>query len=258
MSVLNHSGHDYALLVERWQSVAVEHSLHSQVLCTTENHPVFVFENEASKAGQSGGLYISTGIHGDECAPVWALLDWVAANPPFLSTHPVVILPCLNPVGLIANHREAAHGIDLNRQFNDPSHPLIAALHHFLQERRFDCTVTLHEDYDSTGIYLYELSLRGSHGDALLTACESTIPRETATEVDGNPFTRALLFRDYGVDRFIEEQLGGGWPESIYLFQHHSDHCYTFETPSEFDLTRRIITHRLFLDALAYQISTGN
>jgi len=213
-------------------------------------HPVIVVENDRSRANEPGGLYVSAGIHGDECAPVWGLLEWVAGNPPALRDRPVMIFPCLNPVGLIDNTRRDGFGVDLNRSFSDTANPLIDAWQKRLEGRCFDISVNLHEDYDCTGIYLYELSRDEARGDSLLAACEGIIPRESASEIDGSDFQNGVLVRTSEIEQIVEEQLGGSYPEAILLFLKYARYSYTFETPSEFDLPRRIAAQRAFLEAV--------
>ncbi len=249
---LPHSSHDYGQLLRRWKEVVQANGLHLRTLCESGGQPVVAIENSLAVSGGTGGLYLSAGVHGDECAPVWALLDWMADSPEILRTQPVVLLPCLNPVGLMENTRRDGSGIDLNRRFEDASHPIIGAWQAFLSGRRFDTAINLHEDYDASGIYLYELTRGEPRGEALLAACEHLIPREAAETVDGSSFAKGLLVATGNVEQIVEEQLGGGYPEAILLFLRYAAISYTFETPSELDLARRIAAHRAFLEAAAW------
>lgn len=257
-TTLPHSGHDYSLLIEEWHRVAEQKGLRLEILCEANTHPVLVLSNEKYHASTSGGLYISTGIHGDECAPVWGLLDWVESEgaSSILDNLPLLLFPCLNPSGLIDNRRHSYNDIDLNREFNNSDHPLIAAWRAYLKDRRFDCSACLHEDYDAQGIYLYELSAPeiASEGEELLQFCQHLIPREQAEEVDGSPCVDGLIFRNSGIERVVKENLHGGCPEAIYLFQHHTNRTYTYETPSELSLHHRMASHRLFLENLTQRL----
>ncbi len=47
--------------------------------------------------------YLSAGIHGDECAPIWALLQWAENASEAELAQPLLIFPCLNPQ--ILSHR---------------------------------------------------------------------------------------------------------------------------------------------------------
>jgi len=251
MKALRHSSHDYPLLLTRWEEVCRAAGLDCTTICTVGGYPVLKVENALAATGETGGLYASAGVHGDECAPVWALLEWVASAPEILRQRPVTLFPCLNPVGFIENTRRDGTGVDLNRSFTDVTQPVIAAWQTAVSGRCFDVAATLHEDYDATGIYLYELIRSESKGDGLLHACEIHLPRERASVIDGSDFTNGLLVRTSGIEAVVEEHLGGGYPEAILLYLNHAGSSYTFETPSEADLVRRIAAQRAFLEALA-------
>lgn len=247
---MHSNAHNYTLLLERWNALTQRHGWHSTELHRESDYPVLVIENNAARETATGGFYLSAGVHGDECAPVWALLNWAESIGPSssLDSQPLVILPCLNPHGLVENTRLDSHGTDLNRNFQNADLPLIKAWQSFLQGRRFDLALNLHEDYDSGGIYLYELNRDASLGDHLLSACEDLIPRENASEIDGTEMVNGLLKRTDDIERIVEEELKG-WPESIWLHLKHSTNAFTFETPSELDLDRRIKAHQRFIES---------
>ncbi|MEQ1839058.1 MAG: M14 family metallocarboxypeptidase [Verrucomicrobiales bacterium] len=255
--MLPHSGHDYTLLIRRWKAVAERAGVELRLLNEAGGYPVFVVENEQAAAREPGGIYLSAGVHGDECAPVWALLQWMESDPEILRRLPVVIFPCINPSGFVENTRRDREGIDLNRCFENSAHPVIGSWHTFMEGRQFDLALNLHEDYDAGGIYLYELAREDSKGNELLSACEKIIPRETASTVDGSDFNHGLLTRSGDLERLVEEELGGGYPEAILLFLRYSRNSYTFETPSEFDLIRRIEAHEAFLEAATKPLMEG-
>jgi hypothetical protein len=249
MIAFSHSGHDYGVLVSRWQALAVRLDLKLSVLCEAGTYPVMVLENAQARAGEPDGVYLSAGVHGDECAPLWGLLHWAESEPAILRTRAVVIFPCLNPYGLVENTRRDQDGVDLNRCFENLECPLVRAWTEFLDGRRFALALNLHEDYDAGGIYLYELARDESRGESLLAACEEIIPREMASTVDGSDFHRGLLTRSGDLEKVVEEDLGGGYPEAILLFLRYSRDSYTFETPSEQDLLTRMRAHEEFISA---------
>lgn len=242
--------HNYAVLMDRWEVLTKRNGWHSTELSREADYPILAIENDAAKEATSGGVYISAGVHGDECAPNWALLDWAETlgTSELLGDRPLVILPCLNPHGLVENTRLDPHGVDLNRNFQNADLPLIKAWQEFLRGRRFEIAINLHEDYDSDGIYLYELSHSKSIGDRLLSACEALIPRETTNEIDGTEMVHGLLKRTGDIEQIAEKELGG-WPESVWLHLKHATDAFTFETPSEMDLDKRIKAHRRFIEA---------
>ena len=250
--VLEHSGHDYEKLLARWESLIKRIGWKCSLLSEESALPVLVIQNEAAAEARGGGCYLSAGVHGDECAPVWGLLEWAEAHLVNMKSSPVVIFPCLNPYGLIGNTRRDGQGIDLNRSFQDVGVPLIASWQEFLEGRSFDVGINLHEDYDAGGVYLYELTRSESRGEACLAACEGIIPRETADVVDGSDFENGLLKRETSeieMRRLVNEELDG-WPEGVYLYLNHVKDSFTFETPSEANLEKRIATHRCFLEAI--------
>ena len=249
MVAFPHSGHDYGVLLTRWEALANRVGLTLSILCEEGGFPVIVIENSQALAGEPEGIYLSAGVHGDECAPVWGLLHWAESDTAILRTRAVVIFPCLNPYGLVENTRRDHRGIDLNRSFENLECPLIRSWTTFLEGRRFALSLNLHEDYDAGGIYLYELARDESRGDKLLTACENIIPREMAGTVYGSDFHRGLLTRSGDLEKVVEEDLGGGYPEAILLFLRCCRDSYTFETPSEHDLVTRVQAHEAFIAA---------
>lgn len=252
MPVPPHSAHDYPALLHRWEKAAQRAGLELEVFSEADGHPITAIRNQGALDRQSGGLYVSAGVHGDECAPVWGLLEWFESQPEALSRIPVTLFPCLNPIGLLRNTRLDGSGNDLNRSFSDTGIAVISEWQRLLGDSRFELSLNLHEDYDTRGIYLYELTRRNSCGDSLLAACEEILPRETATEIDGSSFHRGLLVRTGGIEELVAGQLGGGYPEAILLFLKHCDTSLTFETPSEAGLDRRIDAHRSFLEEAAH------
>ncbi len=250
MPALTHSGHDYKILKSRWEALSERNGWKVTELSKEGGHPVLVIENAAASEKQPGGLYVSAGVHGDECAPVWGLLQWAeeSGNAEYFADHPLVILPCLNPYGLVENTRLDSCGIDLNRNFQNTDVPLIKAWQQYLDGRSFCTALNLHEDFDAGGIYLYELTRSESVGDTLLAACEEVIPRESADSVDGSEFVNGLLSRTEGIEKVVEEDLDG-WPETIWFYLHQATDSFTFETPSEMDLDRRIEAHHRFVES---------
>jgi len=242
--LLNHRAHDAAALLRRWRQAARRAGWRVQPLATAGEWPVLTIESPGAEAA-AGGLYVSAGVHGDEAAPPWALLEWFEAQADRLAGRPVALVPCFNPHGFAANTRADHLGEDLNRQFHRVDHPLIAAWRQWMGRRSFDLGLCLHEDYDARGIYCYELTRRGgpAAGERLLAATAGILPRETRPRIERRRASHGLI------RRATPPRDLPGLPEAIALHFHHARHNLTFETPSEFCLHLRVQAHRTFLEA---------
>ncbi len=182
-------------------------------------------------------IYISAGIHGDEPAPPLALLEMIEAG--LFDDRAVWFLcPLLNPAGFIRRTRENADGIDLNRDYKALRSLEIQAHARWLRRQpNFDLALCLHEDWESQGFYLYELNVgpRGSLARPILDAVVEVCPLEAATVIDGRPIAEPAVIRPIS-DPLLRET----WPEAIYLRAHHTQHEYTFESPSALPLAMRV------------------
>lgn len=207
----------------------------------------------ATKLAQPGAprIYVSSGMHGDEAAPPWALLELVESGC-FDDRASWFVCPLLNPTGLAAGTRANHDGIDLNRDYKDPRTVEIRAHVAWLrQQPSFDTVFCLHEDYDALGFYLYELNpdQRPTLVDAALAGAARHCAIESSPIIDGREAAGP------GVIRPVDDPLlRNDWPEAIYLRHHHTNLSYTFETPTALPLEVRIATQaaalRAALDAL--------
>lgn len=185
-------------------------------------------------------VYLSAGIHGDEPAPPLALLELIEAGW-FDTRANWFICPLLNPAGFLKRTRENADGVDLNRDYKALRSLEIQAHARWLQRQpNFEITLCVHEDWESTGYYLYELnpSTRFSLAQPMIDAVEKVCPIETATVIDGREISERGILRPVP-DPLLREL----WPESIYLRAHHSTLGYTLESPSALPLGVRIAAH---------------
>lgn len=240
-TLFTHRSHDVPHLLKRWKAAARAARLEVETVCESGGHPVLFLHNPAVAGPR---LYFSAGVHGDEPAPVSALLEWAEDHATLLRRLPVAMFPLFNPAGLERNTREDHRHIDLNRRFQDASHPHIKAWWRATQDMRFRFALCLHEDYDGQGTYCYELTRapRSSLAEALLRAAERFIPHDPRPCIDGRAARRGVIRR-----RRVPEV--PGMPEAIALSLHHTDCSLTFETPSEFALTDRIAAHRAVIEA---------
>jgi hypothetical protein len=192
-------------------------------------------------------LYLSAGIHGDEPAPPLALLEMIESGT-FDSRANWLICPLLNPSGFLKRTRENADGIDLNRDYKDIRTAETRAHIAWLQRQpNFDITISLHEDWESTGFYLYELNPenRPSLAERMIAAAARVCPIDTAAIIDGRQTDAPGIIRPVS-DPLLREN----WPEAIYLRAHHAPLTYTLESPSAFPLEQRIASHRAAIESI--------
>ncbi len=99
-------------LTSQFLKIATERNFKATPIAEAFGHPLLMFE----KMNGDGlpAISISAGIHGDEPAPVWTLLNLLESNF-FTTAANWQIFPILNPSGLERNTRENADGVDLNR-----------------------------------------------------------------------------------------------------------------------------------------------
>lgn len=201
-------------------------------------HPLRAYLKRAPAPGPS--IYLSAGIHGDEPAPPQALLRLVQQGC-FGPQANWTICPLLNPTGMARGTRANAAGIDLNRDYEHPVTPEVRAHVAWLRRQpRFHAAICVHEDYEATGFYLYELNpdRRPSAADAALAAVAPLCPIEQAAVIDGRATDAPGIIRPV-TDPLLRNQ----WPEAIYLRHHHTTLSYTFETPTTQPLEQRMATH---------------
>lgn len=199
-------------------------------------------------------IYLSAGIHGDEPAPPLALLALLEAG--IFDARAVWFLcPLLNPTGFVHATRANADGIDLNRDYKDLRAAEIRAHVAWLRRQpNFDLTICVHEDWESTGFYLYEQNpnQRPSLADAMIAAVAKVCPIETATVVDGRTIAAPGIIRPE-----TDPLLRATWPEAVYLRAHHTTLGYTIESPSAFALAQRIATLRAAIEAALTHLTRG-
>ncbi len=243
-----HRVHDYRHLIARWRRVARTAGLTVEAFARAGEYPLYCVRTP-DRLSRDGGLYVSTGIHGDEPAGPEALVQWAEATlPAFARVNPalpLLILPCLNPWGLVNNRRSDDRGRDLNRLFDRSNLTPVRELKRLLLGRRFGFGLSLHEDFDAQGIYGYELNEHPPDwGVALLQAASRVIPLDPRRRIDGRVFKGSLMFRRGRFHRIPVHA------ETVYLhLQGHATHTFTFETPSEFALAERVRAHRLVIEA---------
>jgi murein peptide amidase A len=223
--------------LDEFAEAALRQGFRSEVLLDTQDGPMMAWEKE----GEGSLVYVSAGIHGDEPAGPLALLELMRAGS-FPDGQHWLICPALNPGGLAMSRRENREGVDLNRDYLQQLTPEIVAHARWLKRDRVpDVFVSLHEDWETEGFYFYEINLledQPQRAAEILEAVAEHFPAESGEEIDGHE-PRAAGWIYHGA----EADLPDSWPEAIYLAKQGCPLSFTFETPSQADLPKRVAAH---------------
>ncbi|MEM6912135.1 MAG: M14 family metallocarboxypeptidase [Verrucomicrobiota bacterium] len=225
-----HSPHDFEALLQAWRTLAERRGWALEPFAEVEGYPLVRLRVPAPSP-ETEPVYLSAGVHGDEPAGVWALLEWAESLKEPLAAE---VVPCWNPWGFARNLREDARGRDLNRCFDDFDSSPVREWAQWALGIPYRLVLCLHEDYDGHGVYLYEHGLSSSEpvGERMQEA--SSIPADPRAEIEGLPAEGGLL-RPEGLPEDLE-----GLPEAVVVFDAGAQRVVTIETPSELGLRERI------------------
>ena len=190
------------------------------------------------KPGNGPRIYLSAGIHGDEPAGPLALLD-LLRNDFFIGDVHWLVCPALNPTGLAARTRENSCGVDLNRDYLLLNTREVRAHAAWLDGLKTpDLFISLHEDWESTGFYFYEINLGCEdlgRTRGILDSVARWFPPEPGPVIDGHEASGPGW-----IYHVAEPDIPEGWPEAIYLAKRGCPVSFTFETPSHAPLEHRV------------------
>jgi len=211
---------------------------------------------ERNSAKPAPRFYLSAGIHGDEVAGPLAVLEMLR-QPGFFAKVDATLFPMLNPEGLARVTRGNYAGIDLNRDYRGVrSSEIRGHLAVLPKLGRYDAAMMLHEDYEATGAYLFELNDGAvtDLGVRIIRALEKHVPIDRRAQIDDFVARDGIILRS-DIARVVGPiENRPEWPEAIYLSLHHTQVCYTTETPMLQPLEKRIAAQveavRTVLEAL--------
>ena len=233
---------DVADYLSEFSALAEQFGFSRQVLAEVDGHEIPAFVRQAEGAAR---VYVSSGMHGDEPAGPLALCELLKEG---LFTVAVewMLCPLMNPTGVAMGSRENKQGVDLNRDYLRRSSAEVAGHVRWLEKQPVpDVFLSLHEDWESTGFYLYEIQKCefSSVADAILKAAANEIGPEPSSLIDDHAVREpGWIFHKPEAD-FPED-----WPEAIYMANMGTQVSYTFETPSSLELNKRINCHKLALN----------
>ena len=210
-----------------------------------------IYSAEIGHADGFPRLLVIGGSHGDEPAGVEAALRILEAEPPLSTGARIQVLPCVNPHGYTRNERLNRAGFDLNWSFHRPELPEIAAVRRAVDGWRYDAVLDLHEDWESPGFYMYEVSRRGYIGEAVANAVSKSCPINQSAVIEGDAAIGGILRPDPHAPR--RETRGYGIP--IALYDRHTDLYITTETPTGAAMEIRVEAHLSAARAVLQELS---
>lgn len=182
-------------------------------------------------------IYISAGMHGDEPAPVLAVMKMIESG--FLNgDYNWYVFPMVNPTALNSGNRKTASSKDPNREYKTDPKIKEVLQHTELLKTLPKCSICffLHEDYEEDGFYMYSLPDKNKESEMLNAIGNigkisdkktlDSFKRKRKGVIDGEK----ALCRD--VLKYTETAyLKKLWPDST---------MYIFETPEKVPLETRI------------------
>jgi len=181
-------------------------------------------------------VYISTGIHGDEPGGPLAMLELLEANA-WPSGVDLIACPCLNPTGFPGNTRENQAGIDLNRDYRHIETGEVRAHTEWIDSLpKFDLGICLHEDWEASGFYLYELNpdKLPAGSEEVIDAVAAVCPIDRSELIDGRPAKDGIL------KPVVSPGARPLWPEAFYIVLKKTRLSYTLESPSGLPMAMRV------------------
>jgi len=221
----------------KFREVASSRCLVECPLLEMEVGPLSLWCSQPWEAGLPTGL-VTAGIHGDEPAGPLAIFQYLQhfSLPEGFNW---ILAPLLNPHGWNRGVRTATEDIDLNRDFLQLRCPESRAFCQWWDSRRHGCDfhLSLHEDWETSGLYMYEINTTGRPGYAgeVLAAVGACHPLQTEGPVDDHVLARPGLILHPPVPDEPE-----GWPEAIWLCRRFPVLSHTWESPSSKPLSERI------------------
>ena len=208
----------------------------------------------------AGAVAVVAGVHGDEPAPPWSLLELVERRE-LDANYGYRVWPCTNPTGYESGTRESADGVDVNRSFGRGGQtPEARAIITANRDRKFALSLDLHEDCDAEGFYCYEYG-EGDVGRSVVEAVAAAgFPIQDLERCDlGGPVLQYTL--DNGIVRppaSLEIEAIGGLSYTLSIVRHSARRALTFETPIGLPWEQRVAIHRIAVKAAIAALPNPN
>ncbi|MEO1857888.1 MAG: M14 family metallocarboxypeptidase [Rubritalea sp.] len=211
-----------------------------ELLCEVEGFPIYGYTLMRRMSERT--VYLSSGIHGDEPAGPLALLELLKERV-LNESCSWYVCPILNPTGLQAGTRENYQGFDLNRDYLNCKSFEVASHAKWIEGIKCDFAISLHEDWESSGFYFYEINQledRPQRYARMVEALAPTMPMEPESLIDDHEVREAGW-----IYHGSEPDEPKHWPEAIFLAVQGCPLSFTFETPSSLELSLRVKAHKV-------------
>jgi protein MpaA len=234
------------------------------IVTKTATHPFFCVIAPSTNE-KAPTVFLSAGVHGDEPAGVYALMQFLKSHiKNYLPYFKIAVIPCVNPYGFDTGVRENADGANLNRFFLSKNPPReVAIVKDVLTQQGTN--------------YLFALDLHEDHTDApdISRSSQKKIPRgfylyencPWKKELVGHRVTRDLRRRRIRVTRMPDVYnepcddgvvRTGGLLDPKYSDRetleghalNYTPHAFTAETPTYWSLDERVETHLAVLSKM--------
>lgn len=239
---------DYQTVINRLAALPAE-EWRVEKISEVSHYPFFRLER--NKQAGAPTVFLSGGVHGDEPAGVEAVLQWLEGDTWKAFPFNWLVLPCVNPFGWAHDQRTNAQGRDINRQFRGPTCSLEALLvKECVSGKRFLFSMDFHEDCDSPGYYLCELTNGAPPlAEKIVEAVRQVLPLNRSPRLDGKRATGEGFMRRAPACPVVW-RTRKHWPLAFDLVCHHAAQTFCSETPSrDFALSRRVEAHHAALSA---------
>lgn len=235
---------DYAQLLQRIEALRGR-QCEDHVLAEIAGYPIVLVRR--SLRDDVPTALLSGGTHGDEPAGVEAAMAFLQRDiSDWLQYLSFEVLVCLNAHGYVHNARHNMQGVDVNWAWSREDVPEVQVIKEWVRDRRFEFVCDFHEDWESPGFYLYEMRRDvPALSEQITAAVEPICPLNLSAEIEGMKAVRGVVQAD---NKRAERLRGQGIP--IELYNGHTDHLLTLESPTERPLEMRVAAHMAGLDVV--------
>jgi hypothetical protein len=131
-----------------------------EILGNVNKQPIYLLNRFISNNNKN--ILIIVGIHGEEQGAVWSIINFIRnTDLKILDKFNISILPLINPTGFLLNKRENYNDEKLNYQFGNyfqtEEERIIFNNIIRLRDLSKDFILSLHENIDSNGYYIYSV-----------------------------------------------------------------------------------------------------